>query len=150
MQLELVHAEPTAAATPAETVAAPAAAEQAPVPAAATAAAAELTPAPALAMQAAIETAPETSSAPAPAAAAAEPVAPAPVVAPAAPAGGRVTNDPRVNRRAAAPVEVQTQVLKVESEVAAAAQPDPNRGGQVVRASNDPRKRRPNPDTPEQ
>jgi hypothetical protein len=148
MQLELVHAEPAATAAPAETVEAPATTEQAPVPAAATAADEEFTPAPALAMQAAIEPSP----APAPTAAAAEPVAP-PSVAPAAPAatpaGGRVTNDPRVNRRAAAPVEVQTQVLKVESQVAAAAQPDPARGGEA-RASNDPRKRRPNPDTPAQ
>jgi hypothetical protein len=95
-------------------------------------------PAPVLAMQAA---ALEASPAPTPAALA----TPAPTAAPAA--GSRVTNDPRVNRRAPAPVEIQTQVLKVEAPVAAAAQPDPARNS-TIRASNDPRKRRPDSETP--
>ncbi len=54
---------------------------------------------------------------------------------------GRVTNDPRVNRREAQAIEVQTQVLKVEPLPAAAVEPDPSRA-QVARASNDPRLRR--------
>jgi ribonuclease E len=155
MQLELVHAaEPAAPAiAPAETATQAVEPPQA-APAVSAAIEEPAAPAPVLAMQAAIE-ASSTPVAPAPTPAAIvepvaeKPAAPAAAAAPvAAPAGGRVTNDPRVNRRTAAPVEVQTQVLKVEPQVAAAAQPDPDRSSQVVRAGNDPRKRRPDSETP--
>jgi len=78
----------------------------------------------------------------------------APVVAPAvattaaataepAPSGGRVSNDPRVNRRQAA-VTVETKAVPIEYTQAPAAQPDVARD-EISRASNDPRHRRNDP-----
>ena len=63
-------------------------------------------------------------------------IAPAPAVA-----GGRASNDPRINKREVAPVAVSTETLRVEMAVAPAAQPDP-KSEAVTRASNDPRQRR--------
>jgi hypothetical protein len=82
----------------------------------------------------------------APAANAPEPTPVAGVTtAPSAPAtsGGRVSNDPRINRRQVA-VTVETQAVQIDFSQAPAAQPDTSRSG-VTRASNDPRKSR-NPD----
>jgi len=124
LQLELVHAEPAPVKTPDAAV-------QPVTPVSITEPASDITPVPAAQPVAAIEPAVTTSA----------PTTVEPAASATAPAGGRVTNDPRVNRRAAAPVEVQTVVLNTELPPAVAAQPDPSRT-QVARASNDPRQRR--------
>ncbi|HSB95888.1 MAG TPA: ribonuclease E, partial [Spongiibacteraceae bacterium] len=111
LQLELVHAEQTPVKTP-DVAAQPAASISV------AESASDITPAPAAQSAVAIEPA-------APVSAPAEPVAAAVSAVPAA--GGRVTNDPRVNRRTVAPVEVQTVVLNTELPPAVAAQPDPAR-----------------------
>ncbi|HEY3697716.1 MAG TPA: hypothetical protein VGK97_00190, partial [Spongiibacteraceae bacterium] len=55
----------------------------------------------------------------------------------------RAGNDPRVQRREAGAVDVQTQLLQIDFGTGAAAQPDPNRA-RPSRASNDPRLQRSN------
>ncbi|MDB6062108.1 MAG: ribonuclease [Verrucomicrobiaceae bacterium] len=68
-------------------------------------------------------------------------------VAPSKPApatsGGRAGNDPRLNKRTVAQLEVKTEVLRVDTAVAPAAQPDAERP--ASRATNDPRQRRATP-----
>ncbi|HET8711657.1 MAG TPA: ribonuclease E [Spongiibacteraceae bacterium] len=124
-QLDLAHEEPAAAAQEAQVavVTEPVAAE----------------------MPAALESPMEAAPlAPLEVKAVAEQIAPempAPTAEPTRPAGGRATNDPRVNRREIGPIEINTQVLQIEFGTSAAAQPDPNRVS-PSRAGNDPRRQR--------
>jgi len=131
VQLELVHAHVHETRTAPE----PSPLEQAPVEPAGPVEA----PAPAQPTIAAEQPAAPAAAATQPETAAAE-AAPAPVAKP-EPTGGRVSNDPRVNRRASEPVVVHTQVLHIESAPASAAQPDVERSA-VPRAANDPRQKR--------
>jgi ribonuclease E len=141
VQLELVQpseAAPVAAAAEPSPVATP----EAPSPSVVAASEPATPAAPAVAVEVAT---PVVAVAPAPAVAlvVAEPVVVAPAAVTAAPAvaGGRASNDPRINKRDVAPVAVKTETLRVEMPVAPAAQPDP-KPAEVTRASNDPRQRR--------